>query len=292
MNDWQPIRNHLSEALGEPVGPLTARPVGGGCINQTLVLSDGRRRWFLKCNAPERLDMFEAEADGLAGLAASATLRVPRPICHGLTAGQSYLVLEFIDLGAPRRGSEAEAGRGLAALHRSLGGPFGWRRDNVIGATPQPNGLMPDWVDFWRERRLGFQLRLAAENGFGGELQRRGERLLERFPALIDHHPAPSLLHGDLWGGNLAYDGEGRPVIFDPAVYYGDREVDLAMTELFGGFGPAFYDAYREAWPLDPGYGVRKTLYNLYHILNHANLFGGSYLRQALSMIERLLAAC
>ena len=175
-------------------------------------------------------------------------------------------------------------------MHRTTRAEFGWVRDNTIGATPQPNTPDPDWVRFWARQRLGFQLALAARNGHGGALQRLGETLLGRLPDLLDHAPAPSLLHGDLWGGNLGYMRDGEPVIYDPAVYYGDREADLAMTELFGGFGGDFYAAYREAWPLDPGYASRRDLYNLYHVLNHLNLFGGGYLGQALNLLGRLLA--
>jgi fructosamine-3-kinase len=167
---------------------------------------------------------------------------------------------------------------------------FGWDRDNTIGSTPQLNEPSVDWVTFWRERRLGYQLELAARNGYRGRLKQRGERLLDGLGALLDHNPVPSLLHGDLWGGNLGYDEAGEPVIFDPACYFGDREADLAMTELFGGFGRRFWAAYQEAWPLSEGYPVRKHLYNLYHVINHLNLFGGGYLSQAESMIDRLLA--
>ena len=149
---------------------------------------------------------------------------------------------------------------------------------------------MTDWIDFWRKRRLGHQLELAARNGHLGRLQQRGERLLEQLPALLDHHPVPSLLHGDLWSGNLAYTRNGQPTIFDPAVYFGDAEADLAMTELFGGFTPTFYHAYWNTRPIVPGYPVRKNLYNLYHIINHLNLFGTSYRAQALMMTDGLLA--
>jgi fructosamine-3-kinase len=150
---------------------------------------------------------------------------------------------------------------------------------------------MDDWIDFWRERRLGFQLDLAARNGLRGALQTQGRQLMDALPALFAHYrPAPSLLHGDLWGGNWGADAAGNPVIFDPAVYFGDREADLAMTELFGGFSRAFYDAYDAAYPLDKGYETRKTLYSLYHVLNHFNLFGGGYGGQAQRMIQQLLA--
>jgi fructosamine-3-kinase len=234
--------------------------------------------------------MFEAEEQGLREMAATGTIRVPAPVCSGAAGGQAYLVLEYLELGGSRGDGPAKAGRQLAEMHRHTRDRFGWDRDNTIGSTPQHNGSDTDWVRFWRDQRLGFQLELAGRNGHGGELQRRGEALLERFGALIDHDPMPSLIHGDLWGGNIAYAADGDPVVFDPAVYYADREADLAMTELFGSFGGRFYAAYEEAWPLDPGYGVRKTLYNLYHVLNHLNLFGAGYLGQARRMIDRLLA--
>ncbi len=290
MTDWNQIARRIAEASGEPFDPLPPRNIGGGCINAAVRLSDGRRSYFVKTNAASRLEMFEAEEAGLQALADSGAIRVPRPVASGVAGSQAWLAMEYIEPGGGKRGAAAAAGRQLAALHRCLGERFGWYRHNTIGSTHQPNAERDDWPSFWREQRLGFQLELGASNGYGGALQRRGERLIERLPALLEHAPAPSLLHGDLWSGNLSYDAKGNPVIFDPAVYYGDREADLAMTELFGGFGADFYAAYREAWPLDPDYGVRKTLYNLYHILNHMNMFGGGYHGQAQGMIDRLLA--
>lgn len=290
MKTWQIIAEHIAQVSGKPFDPLEPRHVGGGCINTAVRLTDGTRSYFVKLNQASLLDMFEAESAGLLAMAETETIRVPMPVCSGITENQSYLVMEHIDMGQAGREGRANAGRRLAAMHRAGWDGFGWHRNNTIGSTPQPNTPNSDWIDFWREQRLGFQLRLAAGNGYGGSLQRRGERLLAGLHHLIDHAPQPSLLHGDLWGGNMTYDRDGEPVIFDPAVYYGDREADLAMTELFGGFGNAFYDAYRESWPLAPGYATRKTLYNLYHILNHLNLFGGGYLGQASSMIDRLLA--
>jgi fructosamine-3-kinase len=294
VSAWSGIARHIGEATGTPFDPSGQREVGGGCISATSILSDGERAFFVKRNDPSRLDLFEAEADGLAALQRAGALRVPEPICWGSDQTGSYLVLERLDLSRGGGGdSGAETGRRLAELHRwglAEGTAFGWHRDNYIGATHQPNGQGDDWVAFWRDRRLGFQLDLAARNGHGRGLQVPGDRLLAGLEALIDHRPQPSLLHGDLWGGNLGYLRDGTPVIYDPAVYRGDREADLAMTELFGGFGGDFYAAYREAWPLDPGYPTRKTLYNLYHVLNHLNLFGTGYLGQAKSMMERLLA--
>jgi len=290
MTVWAAIAAQISALTGAPFVPATPHSVGGGCINTTVRLSDGRQSWFVKVNAASMLDMFEAEHAGLEELAGTAAIRVPRPLAVGSEGRQSWLVLEDIRFGPPRPGSARDAGRRLAALHRRTAPAFGWKRDNTIGATPQLNAWTPAWIDFWRDRRLGHQLRLAARSGCGHRLQDLGDRLLERLPALLSHAPAPSLLHGDLWGGNIGYTTGGEPVIYDPAVYYGDREADLAMTELFGGFGDEFYAGYREAWPLDAGYPTRKVLYNLYHVLNHLNLFGGGYGAQAEAMMGRLLA--
>lgn len=288
-----PFRAEIAAAIGRASGTpfevRSTRAAHGGDISEALTLSDGARTFFVKTQPAARLGLFEAEAAGLAELAAAYAVRVPRVLCHGIAAGHAYLVLEHLPLES--RGDAAQLGRQLAQQHRVGAAQFGWSRDNWIGATPQPNAWMGDWVDFWRAQRLGFQLKLAEQNGFGGALQRDGETLLAGLAGLFSgYRPQASLLHGDLWGGNHGYLAGGTPVIFDPAVYFGDRECDLAMSELFGGFAPAFYAAYREAWPLDAGYAVRKTLYNLYHILNHANLFGGGYAAQAQRMIAQLLA--
>jgi protein-ribulosamine 3-kinase len=279
----------ISRASGTAFQARNTQAIHGGDISQALTLSDGARGFFVKVQPAARLDMFEAEAAGLTELARANAVRVPRVVCLGVAAGQAYLVLEHLPLRP--HGDAAQLGRQLAQQHRVSAPQFGCSRDNWIGATPQSNAWRDQWVDFWREQRLGFQLRQAAQNGYAGALQRDGEILmagLDQFFA--DYHPMPALLHGDLWGGNHGYLADGSPVIFDPAVYFGDRECDLAMSELFGGFAPAFYAGYREAWPIDAGYAVRKTLYNLYHILNHANLFGGGYAAQAAHMTTQLLA--
>jgi len=279
----------IGNATGEPFIATGSLGVAGGDISQVFRLGDGARTFFVKVQPAARLPMFEAEAAGLAALQAAQAIRVPRVICQGAAAGHAFLVLEHLPLAT--QGDASGLGRLLAQQHRISAPQFGWTRENWIGATPQANAWTDGWVDFWREQRLGLQLRLAADNGYGGALQRDGEILLENLPAFFaGYHPVPSLLHGDLWGGNHAYLRDGTPVIFDPAVYFGDRECDLAMSELFGGFAPAFHAAYREAWPLDAGYSARKTLYNLYHILNHANLFGGGYAAQAARMTAQLLA--
>jgi protein-ribulosamine 3-kinase len=279
----------ISQATGTVFAPGPQTALGGGCINQAFRLSDGKEHFFVKTNSAARLPMFEAEAAGLEEILATRSLRAPRPVCQGTSDGAAWLVLEFLELGG--RGSGAEMGRQLAQMHRQTATRFGWKRDNTIGSTPQPNAWTESWIAFFRDQRLGKQLELAAKKGYGRELQRKGARLRAGLDTFFStYQPVPSLLHGDLWRGNAGYLATGQPVIFDPAVYFGDREADLAMTELFGGFGADFHAAYREAWPLDAGYEQRKILYNLYHILNHAYLFGGGYVGQAQSLLDRLLA--
>jgi fructosamine-3-kinase len=197
--------------------------------------------------------------------------------------------MEYLDMcGSANQAVLAEQ---LAAMHRVTAVQFGWEIDNTIGSTLQPNTWNNDWLDFWSERRLGFQLKLAAENGYGGALQSLGEKMLIEMPKLFTGRTIQaSMLHGDLWGGNVAAMKDGTPVIFDPAFYYGDREADLAMTYVFGGFSADFYASYLNAFPLDDGFVVRKTFYNLYHIINHLNMFGGGYLGQAIHMLEQVLA--
>lgn len=260
-------------------------PEGGGSINQVGLIEGAGQRYFVKLNRAERLAMFEAEAEGLAEIAATGTVRVPNPVCHGTAADKAFLVLEYLDLLPGDDNQAALLGERLAALHRHVGERFGWHRDNTLGTTPQPNAWRSDWIAFLREQRLAHQLRLLSDPGLSEQTAPVLERLGEFFR---DYTPAPSLIHGDLWGGNWSGCEGGEPVIFDPAAYYGDREMEMAMTELFGGFPRAFQRAYRGAWPLDEGYERRKPLYLLYHVLNHANLFGGGYLSQARSLIERL----
>jgi fructosamine-3-kinase len=283
------VADAISRATGHDFKATVLTPIGGGDINQTFSIDNRSRRYFVKVNQAGCLPMFDAEVDALRALAATHSVRVPQPIVSGIVAGQAFLVLEHLEL---RGGGDAALlGEQLAQLHRMPHPRFGWAHDNWIGSTPQRNAWQHDWIAFWREQRLGFQLELAAQNGYSGALLRDGETLLARFDALFDGYtPVPSLLHGDLWGGNHGYLVDATPVVFDPALYVGDRECDLAMSELFGGFAPDFYAAYRASWPLHAGYAVRKTLYNLYHILNHANLFGGGYAAQAARMIAQLLA--
>ena len=260
-------------SLRDRLGITHAAPAGGGCIHECYRTSAG----FLKTNKPGFADAFAAEADGLEALR-RAGLRAPAPLAHGVEEDRAFLLMELLDLSP--RGDFAALGRMLAHAHRIPGPRFGWQRDNYIGATPQQNGWSDSWADFWWTRRMAPQLALATEKGF--VLKAPPLELLQQ------HEPQPSLLHGDLWSGNVGFTRDG-PAVFDPAVYYGDREADLAMTELFGGFPPAFYAAYDEAFPRDEGYARRKPLYNLYHLLNHLNLFGGGYLAQVQETLRLLL---
>lgn len=285
--------SHLTAAISDATRSgfklRGAIAIGGGSINDAFRLegNDGEC-YFLKINQKRHHPMFVAEAAGLAAIAGTNTIRVPQFIACGVTDSHSYIVLEHIKLSA--RGDDGRLGEQLAAMHRCTGQSFGFSQDNFIGTSPQPNAWNNDWIAFWREKRLGFQLKLAEKNGYGGQLQSLGEKLLDVLPSFFDGYaPVRSLLHGDLWSGNHAFLADGAPTIFDPAAYYGDRECDLAMTELFGGYTANFYDAYRAAWPLHEGYGLRRDLYNLYHILNHANLFGSGYASQAEQMMRSLL---
>ena len=291
MDPWRDVERSIRAASGASFAVESSSPVGGGCINECHVIRGHGQAYFVKLNTPDRAGMFVAEAAGLDEIGKTRTVLVPRTICHGVGPAASWIVLEHLELRCANDSSMRELGRKLASMHRATAPQHGWALDNTIGATPQLNTPADGWPLFWRERRLGFQLRLAVSNGYGGRLIETGNRLMEKLSAFFaGYHPAPSLLHGDLWAGNAAATAGGEPVVFDPAVYYGDRETDLAMTELFGGFPPAFYEAYRAGYPLDTGYAMRKDLYNLYHVLNHLNLFGGGYRAQAERMIGQLLA--
>ena len=288
---WSAIDDAISDALGRPFRAQSQRAAGGGSINAAYVISDGRTRFFVKINDKSHGDMFTAEAAGLRELAQPRALRVPEVITTGDAGTQSFLILEHIDFSEGDARAAVRLGEGLARMHRHTRAEFGWDRDNTIGSTPQRNTEHADWAAFYAHERLEPQFRFAAKGGYRGEMLRAGERLMADLNRFFEsYRPQPSLLHGDLWSGNYAYDTQGQPVLFDPAVYYGDREADIAMTELFGGFTRDFYSAYQSEWPLDEGYKVRKTLYNLYHVLNHFHLFGGGYARQAEQMVARLEA--
>ncbi|WP_019558409.1 fructosamine kinase family protein [Thioalkalivibrio sp. ALE12] len=280
----------IADHTGTPFEPTGSQACSGGSINQAqrLTGTDGRR-FFVKLSGGDGAAMFAAEARGLEELARCERLKIPEVVGTGSAGSTHFLVMEDLALGGRRDG--VALGHGIADMHRKTRTRFGLDHDNFIGSTPQSNTEHDDWVSFYRDERLGFQRRLARERGASLSLLGALEELeasLDGF--FVDYRPEPSLLHGDLWSGNWGFLADGRATIFDPAVYYGDREADLAMMELFGHPGQDFVAAYEEILPIDPGYGVRRTLYNLYHILNHDHLFGGGYGAQAERMIRQLLA--
>lgn len=278
----------IHAAIGEPFSILSLNPVGGGCINQALRIDGASRSYFVKLNRINRLPMFEAELQGLEVIFSTQTIRTPTPVAVGSTDQRCWLIIEHIDMGYA---CDSETlGHQLAMMHRQSSDAFGWPIHNTIGTTTQLNNRTESWLRFWSDYRLGYQLDLASRQGLSASALTKGEELKRNLVGFFDgYDPKPALLHGDLWSGNWSGDSDHQPVIFDPAPYYGDHEADLAMMELFGGPGSAFFAAYDAVYPIDPGYELRKTLYNLYHILNHFNLFGGGYDRQAEDMMDRLL---
>ena len=284
------IAADLQGALGCTLSPA-ARSVGGGSIHTALRVETSRGTVFLKFGPSAVAPQLDAECEGLRELARADAIRTPAVIVSRQTALHAYAVFEWIEFGANSDASDARFGEQLARLHRATCDRFGWHRDNFIGSTPQLNPRCEDWIEFWQQARLTYQLDCARANGATARLLDQGARLIALVPTFFTGHtPRPSLIHGDLWNGNYAVGRDGQPVIFDPAVYYADREAELAMTHLFGGFGRDFYRAYESAWPLAAGADTRRVLYQLYHVLNHFNLFGGTYQPQAERMIARLLA--
>ena len=289
------LEEAIAAATGERFMLLGSAPVGGGCIHEALRIDgragDAARTYFAKVNERSAAPLFEAEADGLAALRSSGAVTVPRTVAQGHDDERAWIVLEWLELVPLAAQSAARLGQALATLHARRLERFGWGRDNFIGASPQANGWSDDWLGFFQERRLHAQLRMAAKNRLPSRMIDRGERLVADCGAFFSGYtPYPCLLHGDLWSGNAAALADGTPVLFDPAVYAGDREADIAMTELFGGFPRDCLARYCEQLPLHDGYRVRRDLYNLYHRLNHANLFAGGYVRESEGAIERLLA--
>ncbi len=246
---------------------------------------------FMKLGPKSYLDMFSGEADGLRELAAADAIRVPAVHGCGRVKSSAYLMLEWLPLDSDASAADDALGYALANLHRTTSERHGWHRHNTIGFTPQPNPQTKDWVEFYARHRLEHQFRIAHAKGFDGALTSFGRRLVDHVADFFDGYtPVPSLLHGDLWSGNRGCVN-GEAVIFDPAVYFGDREADIAMTQLFGGFKPVFMETYQASWPMADGHEVRSDLYRLYHVLNHMNLFGGSYYDQSVSLCRSLLAS-
>lgn len=287
----QAIESTLETFRGTRCSVVDVASVSGGCINRSyrVTMRDGEPL-FVKANDGARFEMFAREQDGLERLAAASVIRIPRIVALGKTSRDSFLVLEWIEPGTPSGNYSQQMGHALGETHRQrVGDRFGLDDDNYLGSTAQPNGWSNDWVSFWAEQRLGFQIKLAVDAGLdSGALSRLGRKLIGRLDTLIQMpEEPPVLIHGDLWSGNHLCDSQGNPVLIDPAVYYGCREAEFGMTTLFGGFDDLFYAAYNEVWPLADGHAERIEIYRLYHLLNHLNLFGRSYLSDCLDILKK-----
>jgi protein-ribulosamine 3-kinase len=283
------LREALSEALGRSVESVSARAIGGGSINDARVLTLDGDQYFFKTNARALPGHFAAEAAGLRALRESGTsLVIPEPLVWSDREAASFLVTEYLEPGRRLANFDELLGVGLAELHacKATEG-YGFELDGYCGATPQPNGWMESWCDFYAGRRLGHQLRLARERGFRADACSRLEKLIEKLADWISEPGQSSLIHGDLWSGNLHVAPDGRPALIDPAAYFGHPEAELGMMALFGGFSPRVWQSYSEARRLDPGWRNRLDLYTLYHVLNHFVLFGGGYGDQADEILRR-----
>jgi len=281
---------HLGTHLGKVVRLVGEYPVGGGSINDCYRLETNVGLFFVKVNSADRFpSMFAAEADGLKRLAATSAMRVPAVIALGEEQGTSYLLMEHAEGGLKSAAFWKAFGRQLAALHRNTGSVFGLEHDNYIGSLKQVNSPASDWPTFFIHQRLEPQLKMARDaRRVEAGVSFRFERLFAKLDRLFPKEP-PAMLHGDLWSGNFLCDANAQPVLIDPAVYYGHREMDIAMTRLFGGFDDAFHAAYNDAWPMERGWEERIDLCNLYPLLVHVNLFGGGYVAQVEAVLRRFV---
>lgn len=283
LND--PLLTSISDSLGRTISKFT--PLSQSTSGPTARISCGEGRYFLKFSSDS--DVLVAEYDGLFALANSTTIRVPKPIIVETFDTTTVLVSEYIEL-TGQRTDYLTLASSLFALHSHHGARYGWHRDNYIGRSHQVNSQCDDWSEFFLNYRLIFQLEMAWRNGYSGNFRLLGEKMPDAVSTILkDHHPPPSLLHGDLWSGNYGFDSRGEPVIIDPAVYHGDAETDLAMMQLFGSPPTSFFNQYQELKPLPDGWQLRKSVYNLYHILNHLNIFGSSYRSHAESLMDSIL---
>ena len=289
------IESVIGEMTGQPARISEASSLSGGCIHsaQKLILEDGRT-FFCKVGSSQPKDILERELEGLLALGRAGSIRTAKPVAWKSLPdlGSQFLITEFVPPGKTTSTFFENFGRDLAHLHRDCTAPrFGFEHDNYIGRTHQSNRWTSDWCEFWGRDRLGFQLKLARQNGYDSpDLHRLGVKLIDQLADRIgDSGDPPSLLHGDLWSGNFLVDEAGSAVLIDPAVYYGHREAELAMCQLFGGFSRAFYDSYQESWPLQSGAQERIEVYQLYHLLNHLNLFGTGYLARCITLLQKIL---
>ncbi len=285
---WNSIIQNISSNTNQQQEFLWVSTIDGGCISQSFQLKTNQQQFMVKTHKKDQLEMFIAEYHALNELQQVKQLQIPQPICYGSCEDKSYLVMQYLPLSA--NGDQLVLGHGVANMHQIRSEKFGWKQNNTIGSTPQSNQYSDNWTEFWFYQRIKPQLELLAKKGYHQQLLAKSEQIYLQIEKLFKYHqPQASLLHGDLWSGNFSFTMQGSPVIFDPALYYGDRETDIAMTELFGGFNQRFYQGYQEVFPLADDYQQRKEIYNLYHILNHANLFAGSYISQAQQIIQQFI---
>ncbi len=284
---WRYVSRHINAITQEDQSINTLTRVNGGDICESFQLRLGNSAYFVKTHHKTPQNMFRKEAHSL-NIIARATQSAPKVICEGKCADTSFPILSYIEMHTT--GDEKRLGELVAKLHTSTADQFGWIEDNYIGLTLQRNDLMSSWSQFWWDMRLAPQIHMAIEKGYKALNQYQAPLKEAVTTQLSDHKITPTLLHGDLWSGNKGYDTNGKPIIYDPACYYGDPEVDIAMTELFGGFGTVFYESYYQLHPKKSGYTDRKPIYNLYHILNHLNLFGEGYFQESERMIRTILS--
>lgn len=290
---WQVIEQAISNAVGQRYHITEKKSVHGGDINKTFKISDGLTPYFVKINDKHYYELLEAEAYSLEKIQDTQQIHCPEVITLGCSSKHSFLVLSHLSLTPNQVNNWYQLGQQLALFHQHTASEtngakeFGWQHDNFIGKTYQPNRWHKKWRVFFAEQRIAWQLQLLQEKSISlGNIDYIGQICHD---LLGQHKSVPCMVHGDLWQGNLGFDSD-IPTVFDPASYYGDREVDLAMTELFGSLPREFYRGYQDQYPLDQGYEERKLIYNFYHILNHANLFGGIYIDQAKAMLARIVA--
>ena len=293
--DWQSIGCSLQEKLNKEIAFSQTNVVSGGDIHQSFHIQSQspKESIFIKVNHLDAFPVLESEADSLTFIADTDSILCPTVILLGKTQEHAFLIMEYHHLIST--GDDYQLGKQLAEMHQSSikqqVKPYGFKNDNFIGLTAQHNQWKTNWCDFWINCRIRPQLHLAYQNGFRSQLEHHEDQLVTAITNLLNtYQPEPCLLHGDLWSGNKAFSQKtGEPIIFDPACYYGDRETDISLTRLFGGFSALFYQGYQDTWPLNPDFEQRHPLYNLYHILNHLNLFGAGYLRQSITMIDSLI---
>lgn len=283
---WHFISEQISECIDQDFICDDIREVKAGDSHRAFKISDGRQRFFVKTNEKIRLSNFQAEAEGLDHLNNTALFKIPKVICMGVVSDHSFLVLEHVTMSQGNEQNWFQFGQTLAKLHQNHSQQmYGWQEDNFIGLTPQSNLWQKKWASFFAEQRIGIMLQLLSEKGHNlADI----DAVVEAVKRLLaGHNPSSSMLHGDLWHGNVGFHKD-QPVLFDPAFYYGDRETDLAMTELFGRFPDIFYQGYQDVWPFEVDYEYRKPIYQLYHVLNHALRFGGHYIDSAKITLKNL----